>query len=286
MTTRRSAINEAIEELERADVAHARRNAEWMLCEVLRCSRALLYANLDETISEEELHDLRKLIERRRRHEPLQYVLGYTEFFGLRIAVTPDVLIPRPETEQVVEQALEAVADTSSPRVLDVGTGSGCIALAIKSRRPDAHVYACDVSNPALHLAKQNAAANQLVVEFLQLDVMSDMFPMDAPDRLDLLVSNPPYVAEDEFSDLPVEVREYEPALALIAHEDPLSFYRKIARDARRLLRSGGRLVFETHEIFGPASADAVRSLGYEDVHLKHDYADRPRILLARRPAG
>ena len=282
--SRRKVLEGAIRRLERAGIESARRNVEWMLCEVLHCTRADLYAKFDEPLPTSQMSALGKMLSRREAHEPLQYILGYAEFFGLRIRVTPDVLIPRPETEQVVESALQEIRSHAAPRVLDVGTGSGCIALAIKNTRPDAFVVGCDVSPAAIAIAEENATSLGLDVSFVQLDALSPDFGAQAPAELDLVVSNPPYVSEAEAEDLPDEVSRYEPHIALFAPDDPLIFYEKISADARRLLRPGGRLVFETHAEFGSSAVGVVREAGFDDVELRRDYAGHPRILIAQRP--
>lgn len=224
------------------------------------------------------------MLARRLDHEPLQYILGYTEFYGLRLEVTPAVLIPRPETEQVVEEALRLISDARDARVLDVGTGSACIALAIKSQRPDVRVWACDISSDALEVAASNAAGNRLDVQFFRADALADDFADEAPAGLDLLVSNPPYVSEDELETLPKEVAAFEPPAALFSRSDPIAFYRRLGAVGWKLLKKAGYVVFETHAEYGRAAADVLSDLGYEDVELLQDYSARPRILRGRRP--
>src|SRR5690606_20331950 len=255
-----------------------------MLCEVLHCTRADLYAKLDEPLSTSQMSALGEMRSRREAHEPLQYILGYAESIGLRIRVTADVRIPRPSTGHVFVSAPEETLSHAAPRVLDVGTGSGCIALAVKYSRPDAFVLGCDVSPAAIAIAEENAASLGLDVSFVQLDALSPDFGAQAPAELDLDVSNPPYVSEAEAEDLPDEVSRYEPHIALCAPDDPLIVYEKISADARRLLRPGGRLVFETPAEFGSSAVGVVREAGFDDVELRRDYAGHPRILIAQRP--
>ena len=280
--TRGRLLNDAVETLERASFADPRRNAEWLLCEVLDCDRVDLYVRTGEMVAPSEVARFQDLLLRRLSHEPLQYIVGYTEFFRLRIRVTPAVLIPRPETEQVVERALELITAISTPTVLDIGTGSGCIALAIKHERPDAQVWACDVSPAALDLARHNAEMNALELGFFEADVLSESFLRLAPRPLDLIVSNPPYVPEAERTSLAPEVRDFEPAVALFAGGDPLIFYRRIAVVGKDLLRPEGWLVFETHADTGSAAGDIVLEASYSDVRLEKDYAGYPRILSGR----
>lgn len=275
-------MHEGLSRLSTAGVTSPRRNVEWMLCEVLNVRRAALYARLDDSIMPGMADQFRAMVERRRRHEPLQYILGYTEFFGMHLDVSPDVLIPRPETEQVVEEALRALTDVNTPRVLDVGTGSGCIALVLKYERPNAEVWASDISERALAMASKNASRHGLEIQFFHADVFTSDFSERAPKALDLLISNPPYIPEEEASALAAEVRDFEPHLALLAPSDPLIFYRRIATLGKDLLKNGRHLILETHSDHGPEAKRILHYLGYEDVVLQRDYADRPRILRAR----
>lgn len=275
-------MKEAVGRLAAAEIASPRVNAEWMLGEVLKCGRAELYAFGDAPVDSAARSAFGKMLERRLRHEPLQYILGYAQFYGLRLRVTPAVLIPRPETEQVVERAIGLIREVSAPRVLDVGTGSGCIALSIKHERADADVWACDVSSAALDIARENAAVNELTISIIAADVTSDAFFLTAPAELDLLVSNPPYVPENERASLAAEVRQFEPELALFSGDNPLLFYYRLAEVGRKLLRNGGWIVLETHSETGPAAAELLEQAGYFDVMLEKDYAGRPRILYGR----
>lgn len=280
--TVRALLEGAASAMEREGISSARRNAEWLLCEALGERRISLLTRLDDHVPPAAEARFEALLARRLSHEPLQYVLGYTEFFGLRIAVSPDVLIPRPETEQVVEEGLRVVEGADQPRVLDVGTGSGCIALAVKSRRQDARVWACDVSEAALAVARANAAAAGLEVRLFLADALAPEFAAIArgvTGPLDLLISNPPYVSADELTDLPEEVRSFEPHLALIAPDDPLVFYRWLGAAGCELIRPGGHIVLETHAEFGNEAARLLEDLGYAGVELLDDYAGRPRIL-------
>lgn len=280
---RRELLDESVRRLAEAGVENPRRNVEWMLCEVLSISRAALYADVSAPVGEELVERLERMLRRRMAREPLQYVLGHTEFFGLRVRVSPDVLIPRPETEEVVEVALQLLRGTVRPSVLDVGTGSGCIALAIKNVRPDAVVYACDVSEAALRMARRNAAALELEIEFTQVDVLRDAIPADVPRSIDLLISNPPYVTEEEADELSDEVRRFEPHVALFAGNDPIVFYRRLAAHGRTLVREGGWVVLETHADYGRKVSTLFETAGYREVECLKDLAGRDRIVRARR---
>lgn len=278
-------LQQAIQRLKAAGVPDARRNAEWMLCDVLGCSRAQLYAYPERPVATVQQRRFAELLARRLRREPLQYVLGYVEFLGLRLEVGPGVLIPRPETEWLTERVLQELQSILQPRVLDVGTGSGCIALAIKQGRPDAEVWGCDISPEALAIAQRNAEQLGLHVAWKQMDALEASFPENVPSPFDLIVSNPPYLALHEANELPPEVRDYEPPEALYAGEDPLRFYRALARHGQVLLKPGGRLACEVHAHYGKDVVAWFKAAGYEDVELEYDLADKPRLVWARRPS-
>ena len=285
MTTRRDMLDAATQRLKAAGIDDARRNAEWMLEAALGLDRTTLLVHLDERVTNEEQIAFEALIARRLRREPLQYVLGYTDFYGLRINVSPAVLIPRPETEEVVEATLGHLAEVERPWVLDMGTGSGAIALAIKHERPDAEVFACDLAPDALALAAENAERLALPVTFIHADALAPAFADNVPACFDALVSNPPYVPDAERATLQPEVRDYEPAAALFTGDDPLVYYRALTGHAERLLKPGGLVLFETHADFAPAVRDLVERSGFEDVQLKQDLAQRDRIVWGRLSA-
>lgn len=281
-TTRRALLQAATAQLADAGVDHPRRNAEWLLADVLGGSRAALYAYPARAVAPACRRRFRQMVARRRRHEPLQYILGYEDFRGLRLQVTPAVLIPRPETEEVVGEVLHRLRGRERPRVLDVGTGSGCIALAIKHERPDANVQACDVSVDALAVAQHNATRHDLAVRFFQADMQDAALPEQVTGALDLLVSNPPYIPDVESDAVSADVRDHEPARALFTGDDPLRFYRALARHAPALLSEGGDLVVETHAHHAESVADLLRAAGGAAVTVSTDLAGRPRIACAR----
>jgi release factor glutamine methyltransferase len=222
-------------------------------------------------------------VARRERREPIQYLVGRETFCGLELAVTPDVLIPRPETEGVVSVALEAVAGREQPVVADLGTGSGCIALAVAAARPDAVVYAVDRSAAALRVARDNAERLGLSarVQWLEGDLVDPLAAAGV--RADLVVSNPPYVTDSEFARLQPEVR-FEPGAALRGGPDGLVFYRRIVADAGSVLATDGRVVIE----LGFGQAEAVRTLaegaGWSVERVAPDFNGIARVVtLARR---
>ena len=281
--TRSDLLSEGVRRLRSANVEAPRRNVMWMLEEVLSCSQSQILTYPNRTVPADQVRRLDALLERRCQHEPLQYILGHTVFYGLRLSVTPAVLIPRPETEEVVEKALHLLHSVDAPRFLDVGTGSGCIPLALKHERPDAEAHACDVSEAALEVAATNAEHHALDVHLFQADALQEGFPRRAPRNLDLFISNPPYIARDEGSSLSPEVYEHEPHRALFAGNDPLLFYRTLIQQAHRLLSPGGVLVFETHAQHGAAVAKLLTEANLADVRLQQDLSGRPRIATARK---
>ena len=252
-----------------------RLDAELLLGKALGLERIELYMHLDRPLGEEELAAARELVGRRARREPLQYVLGAWGFRRLTLAVDRRALIPRPETEVVVERCLALLDGTEAPAVLDVGTGSGAIALAIADEHPGARVTAIDVSEDALALARDNAARTGLALELRQHDVL-DGLP-DGP--WDLVVSNPPYVLPDEIAALAPEVADWEPGGAIVADGQTEA----VVRGAAAALRPGGALVLETHGEGASGVAALLVEHGFGDVVVTRDLADRERVVEGRR---
>ncbi|PSR04925.1 MAG: peptide chain release factor N(5)-glutamine methyltransferase [Bacteroidetes bacterium SW_8_64_56] len=282
--TRRRLLHRATQRLDGADRQAPRRTAEWLLTEILDCDRAQVYAHSERPVPPDVAQRFGELVERRVQGEPLQHLLGYASFRGLQLQVSPDVMVPRPETETVVDRALACIENRERPRVLDVGTGSGCIALALKHERPDAVVYACDVSPDALAVARANADALQLDVQFLEADVLADEGSNGMPRDVDLLVSNPPYIPDDEADALPPVVREYDPAVALFAGDDPLRFYRALADWTRALCAPGASFVFEVHAAYADEVAALLRRERLVEICTDEDLSGRPRVVWGRRP--
>ena len=277
-------LRAATQRLAAAGVDVPRRHATWLLAEALEVRPALLPAYPQRAVEAEQTRTFEAMVARRLRGEPLQQILGHAAFFGLRLRVTPDVLIPRPETEQVVEEALRRLRAVEAPRLLDAGTGSGCMALALKHERPHAEVHACDVSTAALAVAHANAEALRLRVRFFEADLLDPDIAEALPVGLDLLISNPPYIPDAEAADLPPEVRGYEPTVALFSGADPLRFYRVLAGLAPRLLAPGGHLVLEAHADYATEVGAVLEAAGLAAVDVERDLAGRPRIVAGRRP--
>ncbi len=288
MPTRQTLLDEATQRLDRADWDAPRRTAEWLLIEVVGGDRGTLYARSQRTVASDLVQQFHEMVDRCVEGEPLQHVLGYTSFRGLRIDVSPAVMIPRPETEEVVEAALDAITGVDAPRVLDVGTGSGCIALALKHERPDAEVTAWDVSVDALAVARGNARRLDLDVEFREVDLFAAESAEQATRPVDLLISNPPYIPDEEAESLPAVVREYDPAEALFSGDDPLRFYRELAARVPELCVPGADIVLEAHADYAEEAAALLREAGLADVRVHTDLSGRPRILIAhyREPSN
>lgn len=281
--TRLAFLRDATERLAAAGIESPRRNAEWIVEEVTGASRAHLFSRPAEPLAPEARARAEAMIERRIAGEPVQYVLGHADFMDLRLRVTPAVLIPRSETEEVAEAALDCLQGVERPLALDVGTGSGALALAIKHARPDAVVIAADVSPEALEVAAGNAESLGLDVDFVEADALRPQFVDRVPPLFDLVVSNPPYVPLAEKAGLQVEVRDHEPDLALFVDADPLVFYRALAGHAERLLRPGGWLVVETHADYGEAVRDLFSDSGLVETSISADLSGRARIARGRR---
>ena len=270
---------ETISALEQGGISDAQRNATWLLCDVLQCSQVQLFAYPERLATQAQVEKLSEMVKRRLAREPLQYIQGYAEFYGLRFDVSPAVLIPRPETEQVVEQALALLAGQPMPRVLDIGTGSGCISLTLKHEHTDAEVMACDISREALEVAQFNAQHLELEVSFVQADVLAANFTTHCPGPFDLVISNPPYVLPEEAASLEPEVHNFEPHIALFTDDDPLQFYRAIAQYAKDILKPGGFLIFETHAHHGKEVYALLGTMGFVDVQQHDDLAGLPRMV-------
>lgn len=265
----------------------SRRDAETLLAHTLQRDRAWLLAHTGDTLGPAALAAFRGLVSRRSSHEPLQHLTGTQEFFGLALRVSRDVLIPRPETEHLVEAVLDWAREQpgATLRVADIGTGSGAIALALAANLPRLHITAIDLSAAALALARSNAEQLALGqdIRFVEGDLLAPLEDQISANCLfDVIVSNPPYIAEADASTLSAEVREYEPTVALFAGEDGLALYRRLVPQALRALRSGGLLALEIG--FGQRDALAELLRDWRNVRFLDDYAGIPRVALATRP--
>jgi release factor glutamine methyltransferase len=261
----------ATEYLAARGVEHPRLDAERLLARALGLTRMELYTQHDRPLTESERASARVLVQRRGRREPLAYVLGDWDFRRLTLKTDARALVPRPETEIVVERCLALIAVVEAPRVVDVGTGTGAIALALKHERPNARVTATDISAPALELARENARRNELEVDFVETDLLAGLVG-----PFDLVVSNPPYVRPGELDELQPEVRDWEPREALVDDGQTA----RLAAEARAYL--DGNLVLEVHADHAGEIATMLAELGYEPPAISRDLTGRERVVEAR----
>lgn len=277
MATRRELVLRIAAEIEElyGDI-EARQIAQMVVMDCGGISRNEL---LVEPNKELEIKDIDTIVEQLRAWRPVQYVTGRAWFCDMMLEVAEGVLIPRPETEELVEW----IASTEEPtsRVLDVGTGSGCIAIALRRGLADSKVWAMDISDEALAIARRNALRYAPDVEFIQDDALSD-FSAVVDQKLDVVVSNPPYIPSSDRLSMRRNVLDYEPHDALfVADDDALVFYRSIALSARKMLRPGGKLYFEIYEQYAQQMCDMLSSLGYENIVVREDFRLKPRMVCA-----
>ena len=237
----------------------------------------------DIEISESQKQKLQEAITRLKNHEPIQYIIGSTVFFNRDFMVEPGVLIPRPETEELMEMIVRE--NQNKPiRILDIGTGSGCIPVTLSLELPQSTVYSADISEDALCVAQKNIAHNKATVSLIHCDILDDTAIPRLPQQLDIIVSNPPYVMESEKTGMENNVLVHEPHLALfVPDEDPLLFYNRIADLGRTLLKEGGRIYFELNALLAQESAEMMISKGYKQVSLHKDLFGKLRFLTAVR---
>lgn len=245
-------------------------------------SRAQILAEKNLNLTESEWKLAVSFIDRLKKHEPIQYILGETEFDGLKFKVTPAVLIPRLETEELVEWIIRDYSSNGKIKILDVGTGSGCISISLKKRLKNADVFALDISVDALNLAEENAISNDADVHFVQTDILR----MDRLDeKYDVIVSNPPYVLASDSRNMERSVLDYEPNIALfVSDEEPLLFYRKIAELAKNHLTEEGNLYFEIHQAQGDHVVQLLQSTGFREITLRKDLSGNDRMIRCLTP--
>lgn len=250
-----------------------------MLVSVFGFTASRLYAGKDNDFSSKEREQLEDILDRLSRHEPIQYIVGEVCFGGMSFKVTPGVLIPRPETAELIEWVVSDMKDETSFSVLDIGTGSGCIPVSLAARLPQAVVHAWDISEEALQVAAENARINHVSVQYRHQDVFQ---PCPADERFRVIVSNPPYIAEKEKQEMEANVLQWEPGLALfVPDEDPLRFYRRIAEVGQTLLEPDGSLYFEINRNYGPETVSLLRQMGYAAVELRKDIFGNDRMVKA-----
>ena len=248
-----------------------RAEIEWLLCSLLKCNRLDLYLRYDEPLSQSQLDTLRTWVKRRLKNEPLQYIYGSCDFYGREFFVTQDVLIPRPETERLIDVALEKISSVKSPKILDIGTGSGCIAITMAKERPDSLVIGLDNCYNAIAVAQKNSNhLNVLNNSFLEMDILNS----SPQGMFDLVISNPPYISKKELSGLMKDVIDFEPKTALTDYKDGLSFYKRFAKIVPKIVNKSSFLIFEVgfdNHIFSNS--------GYRSIEIIKDYNWDNRVM-------
>lgn len=274
----RHAIQTAVERLREAHVGSPRMNAELLAMFVLGCDRAYLYAHGERILNKDETARYHEALGERARGVPAQYITGHQEFWGMDLIVSPAVLIPRPETEHIVETVLELAHERPARRIVDVGTGSGCIALALAEELPQAEIHGTELSADALEIARANAARHQLEqrVQFHQTDLLAGL----EEQVFDYVVSNPPYIGDWEADSLEAQVRRFEPRLALFAGPTGLEAFARLIPQAQKALQPGGWLVME----MGHSSREQVCQLlnDWEEIRVTNDLQGIARVVAAR----
>ncbi len=256
----------------------SRLEAEILLAYVLEKNRVYLYANYEEPVNQAERETYRGYIKRRSAGEPLAYITGQREFMSLSFRVSSDVLIPRPDTEVLVETAISLARAGGIKRICDVGTGSGAIAVSLAVYLNEVEVYAVDLSPAALEIARDNARVHEVLVQFQEGDLLE---PVLNEEKMDMIVANLPYITDVQLEELDTGVKDYEPRMALVAPGDGLDLYRRLLPQAYQLLRSGGYILLE----IDPRQAEAAKLMlqGFSEMEIIPDWAGRDRLLKARR---
>lgn len=273
MTSYEDVLNNAIQKLQLIEIENADLDAWYLLSYISGFSRVDYLLRKEEMMSEQQESLYQQLLARRMEHEPLQYIIGMQEFMGINFVVDQNVLIPRQDTEILVELAL---SECNGKRILDVCTGSGCIAISLAKLGSPKSVTALDISAAALDVARKNAEMNHTTIEFIE----SNMFEQ-VKQTYDIIVSNPPYIKSSIINTLMPEVRQFEPRLALDGEEDGLEFYRILAKEAKRFLSDRGRVLFEIGCDQGEDVIQLLREHGYDNIEITKDYANLDRVVSA-----
>ena len=274
------ALDYALERLREKKIENKRLETEILLMDAMHINRAQLFTQPEKLLSQDEENRFLSYVQARREGMPVQYILGEWEFMGLPFFVNSHVLIPRPDTEILTEEAIARLGQGRNQLVLDIGTGSGCIAVSV-AHYTKARVYAVDISSEALETAKKNAQRNQVNVEFLQSDCFSQV-PECFMSSFDMILSNPPYITKQEMKDLMEEVVNFEPALALYGGEDGLDYYRRITDQAGRFLKPEGWLIYEIGCAQGEAVAEILKEQGFYNIQVKQDLSGLDRVVIGQ----
>lgn len=279
MLTILNAIKLSADYLDQKGVESARINAELLLSHILQCKRMDLYLKFDQPLSEKEKIDYREFIRRRGQREPLQYIIGSVEFFGLEFEVNKEVLIPRQETEILVGEVLKNINDKSSTKILDIGTGSGNIAISLVKNLKNCKVHSIDISEAAVNQAKRNAEKHNINGELKIENIEIEKFVVNNDSKFDMIVSNPPYISAQDYESLEQELIDHEPRNALTDDDDGLSFYRVISEKSKSLLFKGGSLFFEIGYGQSDQIIDVMKNNGFADIKIKKDFQNIDRVI-------
>ena len=277
-------LNQAVEKLRSEGIDRPRTNAELLLEAVLNVPKVELYLNRERILTTAETEKYNLFVRERISGKPLQYIIGSTEFFGIKFKVNEHVLIPRPETETLVEIVIERLKNRSSPRIIDIGTGSGAITVSLAKNMENSTIFATDISADALMVARENAKMNQVEsqIEFLQGDLFEPLKNKKLEGKIDGVVSNPPYVSPEEFNRLPKEVRDYEPIVALKTDQEGTLFHRRIIGNSLDFLSKGGILVLEIGQGQAEKVAGIIREYPhFKDLEIKKDLGGIDRVVVA-----
>jgi len=279
MLTVLKSLNLSTDYLQKHGIESPRINAELLLASILNCKRLELYLAFDKPLSDDEQAKYRNFLKRRTKFEPLQYITGSVEFYGIVIKVSPSVLIPRAETEILVDTIIEQVKTLEEISILDIGCGSGNIAIALAANIPNCKVFGTDISKDALKISLENAEANGVKnkIEFHQQDILKDDFS-ELP-KMDIIVSNPPYVSEKKFATLQNEIKYFEPNIAVTDFSDGYKFYKAICERAKQLLKPGGKIFFELSENQRIKVKEIMEANGIKNIKINRDYLNIERVI-------
>jgi release factor glutamine methyltransferase len=278
-------LNEAVDRLRSEGIDRPRTNAELLLGAVLHAKKIDLYLERDRVLSSHEIEEFDRFVRERISGRPPQYIVGNTEFFGLEFKVNESVLIPRPETETLVETVIELLKDRPKPKIIDLGTGSGAIAISLAKNLTGSYVFATDISSDALRVAEQNAEINKVAdqIDFSCGDLFGPLKERKLEGTVDCVASNPPYISREEFEDLPKEVSEHEPIVALKTGEESTVFHRRIIESSFDLLRTNGILALEVGLGQAGFVADLIREgKKFKGVEIRMDLGGIERVVVAQ----
>jgi len=279
MITVLEAIKLSTEYLDKKGVELPRANAEILLAEILKCKRLELYLSFEKPLNEKELNQYREFIRQRGSRIPLQYITGHVEFFGMEFIVNHNVLIPRPETELLVEKIILENNKSTEFRILDIGIGSGNISVVLAKHLPNARVTGIDISESAINTAKQNAGLNLITdnLEIIRFDIFND--DLSQLNKYDIIVSNPPYISQEDYKELEPELKFHEPRIALTDGNNGFTFYKKIINSAAQLLYPGGKIYFEVGKDQHAKIFKILLENNFRNVHFLKDYSGIERII-------